>query len=184
MSPRLRPIVPADAAAVAFLHWQGWRTAYPGVVPAAVIARRSLARRLAEWTDRLVAPALAFLAVDAAGVARGFVHATAPRNLPPQPLPGPPLDLEVGYLYVDPRAQGHGLGRALLAAVAETALAQGLRRGLVVAFAGNPFAGFYARSGARLVAEVPFELEGWQGTDLYFVWDDLAVLQAPAGAGR
>lgn len=180
MSPRVRVATAADAAAIAFLHWQGWRVTYGGFVPAELIARRTLARRLGEWRERLALPGLAFLAEDGRGVARGFVHATAPEHLPPGPPPVPPIDLEVGYLYVDPRAQGQGLGRALLAALAEAALARGWRRGLVVAFAGNPFAGFYVRSGARLVAEVPFELEGWHATDLYFVWDDLAALRPAA----
>jgi GNAT superfamily N-acetyltransferase len=182
VSPRVRPAGPADAAGIAFLYWQGWRTAYAGLVPEALIARRGLARRLAEWRARMAEPAIAFVVEDAAGVARGFVHATAPQHLPPEPVPGPPIDLEVGYLYVDPKAHGHGLGRALLAAMAEAALAQGLRRGIVVAFAGNPYAGFYERSGARLVAEVPFELEGWRNRDLYFVWDDLSLLLPKARA--
>jgi GNAT superfamily N-acetyltransferase len=182
VSPRVRPAGPSDAAAIAFLHWQGWRATYAGLIPEAVISRRSLARRLAEWTARLHEPGIALVVEDEAGVVRGFLHATAPRNLPPEPPPGPPIDLEVGYLYVDPKGQGRGLGRALLAAMAEAALAQGLRRGLVVAFAGNPFTGFYERTGARLVAEAAFELDGWHGRDLYYVWDDLAALRPPTAS--
>jgi GNAT superfamily N-acetyltransferase len=178
VSGKIRAAGPADAAAIALLHWQGWRTTYADLMPAELIARRSLARRLGEWGRRLQESGIAFLAEDERGIARGFAHATPPRN----PPPGPPLDLEIGYLYVDPKAKGQGLGRALVGTVAEAALAGGLRSAFVVVFAGNPAAAFYERAGARLVGEQPFELEGWRGSDLFFVWDDLGLLRA-GGAG-
>jgi GNAT superfamily N-acetyltransferase len=161
-----------DAEAIAFLHWQGWRTAYASFIPSALMGRRTLGRRLDEWRARLSAdPGMTFVA-ERAGIVRGFVHATPPRSDPVRCTPDPSWELEIGYLYVDPGWHGTGLGRELLRAVAGQAQRESLRRCVVVAFAGNPYRTVYERLGARFAGIEAFELEGWPGEDAYYVWDD------------
>lgn len=172
MTVRVRFASAADAEAIAFLHWQGWRTAYAGFIPAEIIARRGLVQRVAEWRERLgPSPASTFMAGQD-GIARGFVHACRPRTVPLRPAPDGDWQLEIGYLYVDPQAQGLGLGRALLRAVAVEAARAGLHRCVVVAFAGNPSRHAYERLGARVIRTEDFVLEGWAGQDVYYAWQD------------
>ncbi|HET6468111.1 MAG TPA: GNAT family N-acetyltransferase [Geminicoccaceae bacterium] len=164
----------ADADGVAFLHWQGWRTTYGGIMPEALIQARPLERRRREWRERLGADLeTLWVAEDATGRLVGFLRAEPAR---PVPAGEPACDVEITYLYVDPAWQGRGVGRRLLAAFGRQARAHGRRRVLVIAFKGNPFAGFYAAMGARLACEEPFLFEGWAGHDLYFVWDDVEAL--------
>jgi GNAT superfamily N-acetyltransferase len=178
---RIREGTAADADAVARLHWRGWETTYRGLVPERLLAARPLARRQAEWRERLGAdPRILRLAEDESGLPLGFIRAEPQRTDPLRLPPDGGFDLEISYLYVAPEAQGRGVGRALLADVGRVALAAGQRRILVVAFKGNPFARFYPRMGARLIREEPFILDGWAGFDLYFGWDDVSRLLAAA----
>ena len=167
MRPSVREAGLADVEAMAFLHWQGWPKTYMDFIPPDVIARRTLARCLVEWRQRVSGGVpLAFVAEDQDSVVRAFIHACrrSPRD--------DGCDLEIGYLYVDPSCHRSGLGRQLLKRLAEAARREGLRSCLVVAFAGNPYRHAYARLGARLDREVEIELEGWRGVDAHYVWDD------------
>jgi ribosomal protein S18 acetylase RimI-like enzyme len=62
------------------------------------------------------------------------------------------------HLWVDPAAQGQGIGRALFEAVTDAA---GRRRGGVVRVESDPHAvGFYERMGARHAGSVPAPVLG------------------------
>src|SRR5262245_2642033 len=45
-----------DAAAIAKVHVDAWRTTYPGIVPAEFLASLSYAEREGKWRDGLAAP--------------------------------------------------------------------------------------------------------------------------------
>ena len=117
---------------------------------------------------------MAFVA-ELDGIVRGFVYATAPRCVTLRPPPDSAWELEIAYLYVDPRAQRLGLGRTMLRQVAGEAKRVGLRRCVVIAFAGNPSRHAYEQLGALPVRTERFELEGWTGEDVYYEWKDIAA---------
>ncbi|WP_329581251.1 GNAT family N-acetyltransferase [Kitasatospora sp. NBC_01250] len=102
---------PADAAAVARLHAESWRTAYAGIVPAAALADGLAEQRGELWELRLTVdygepaatPAL-LLAERAGGDLVGFGY------LVPEP-DGPVL---LDNLHVRPGLTGAGIGAVLL----------------------------------------------------------------------
>src|SRR5438552_7633626 len=53
----IREASPTDAAAIARVHVDSWRTTYAGIVPADYLAHLSYARRELFWRDILSAPA-------------------------------------------------------------------------------------------------------------------------------
>ncbi|GAB2732342.1 GNAT family N-acetyltransferase [Kitasatospora kifunensis] len=105
---------PDDASAVALLHAESWRTAYAGIVPAAVLADGLVEQRGELWAIRLTVdygdpaatPAL-LLAEQADGELVGFGY------LVPQTDGRVLLD----NLHVRPGLTGAGIGAALLRAV-------------------------------------------------------------------
>lgn len=167
----IRPATPADAPAIGDMHAQSWAETYPGLVPAELLAEMSApARRRAAWARNLAAPALAggTLVAEEAGAILGFVSVCAARD----------AELgtsgEVSGLYLLRRAQGRGLGRALLVAGAAVLLRAGHRDAAAWALDGNArAAGFYAATGAQPGARQT----GWRGdipiAETAWVWRDL-----------
>ena len=84
------------------------------------------------------------------------------------PAPGPAGQLFMKDLFTLAEARGHGIGRALMAFLAQLAIARGCARFDWTAETDNPDAlGFYDRLGARRVAEkVYYRFEGEALNDL------------------
>jgi ribosomal protein S18 acetylase RimI-like enzyme len=106
----IRPARVEDADAIAHVHHQSWEETYPGLMPPELLERVSLDHRLAQWRRGLAAPA--------PGLAR-FV-AERDEDMTAIAQCGPPQDADLGttheiwLLYVLRKAQGLGLGVALM----------------------------------------------------------------------
>lgn len=83
---------------------------------------------------------------------------------------------ELVTLQVDPAWQRRGVGRRLVAAVADALLREGESKLLVQVLAENPNAAFYEALGARLAGSQPYDWEGYPAKSLIFVWDDIRAL--------
>lgn len=112
----IRRATVADAAAVATVHARGWRHAYTDLLDPQVIAERDVDTRTGQWTEWIGAGEGEVWVAEVEGRVVGFA-AVAGETL--------------RALYVDPVAQGAGVGTALLAQ-AEAAGARELE-----VFAGN-----------------------------------------------
>jgi ribosomal protein S18 acetylase RimI-like enzyme len=119
----LRAAVLDDAVDVARIKIAGWRGAYAGIVPDAVLEAMDDIRTAAFWSDLIVRPRPGTGLLVAERPARdreparilGFVHIAPMRPDNPRDPP-PPGRGEITALYVDPAAQRQGIGRRLLAA--------------------------------------------------------------------
>lgn len=174
---RFRLAHPADAPAIAALHAQSWATAYAHILRADWLAQDMAADRLQVWSQRFAAPDSAMrvlLAEDHDGLA-GFVCLYLAAD--------PQWGSHVDNLHVRPGLRGQGLGRRLLGAAAQMALAEAPGAGLDLhVFTANTAArGFYARLGG---SEGPVEKEiapdGSQQSYLRLWWPDPARLLEPA----
>jgi L-amino acid N-acyltransferase YncA len=133
----------ADAAAIAAVHVASWRAAYPGLLPAAVLADLSVEHRTATW-ERVLADRRHFVVVaERDGCVTGVGHA------------GPARDADVGSttgqlttLYLAPGTWGAGTGRALHDAALGCLVAAGYDSAVVWMLSTNDRARrFYERQG-------------------------------------
>ena len=144
----VRPAEAADAGEVAALHVEAWRETYRGILPDAMVDGLTMEEALASWQAAL-APAsdqMAFVGANANGRLVGIASGCR-SNEPSAPDAG-----VLDKLYIVKAGQGLGLGRRLLAAVAEALHAQGHAEMIVVVHADNPAAQFYAAMGGHEAA--------------------------------
>ncbi|MGX9966606.1 N-acetyltransferase family protein [Roseomonas sp. F4] len=175
----IRPATLADAPAIGEMHAEAWTETYPGLVPDELLTEMTdPARRRAAWARNLATPLLpgGTLVAEEAGAILGFISVCAARD------PALGASGEVSGLYLLRRAQGRGLGRALLAAGAEVLLQAGHADAGAWALDGNLRArAFYAATGAKPgTSQI-----GWHGdvaiAETARVWADLHGVTRRAG---
>jgi ribosomal protein S18 acetylase RimI-like enzyme len=169
----LRSARVADAAAIARLYVEGWRHAYPGLIPARVLLRLSAEAQARDWgyalSRRHVAEAVSVAErPDGRIVGFGSCGEARPTGLSPAG--------EIFTLYVAPDAQEQGIGRALLGRLFTTLADRGLNSALVWVLAGNPSRFFYEAMGGRRIAERTESLWNTDVRQVAYAWDNLATV--------
>ncbi len=172
-----------DAAAVARVYVETWRSAYPGMLPDRVLIGMSVARQRAAWRHTLASqrgPEAVWVAEDALGGVVGFASCGRARAL------GGTHGGEIFTLDVLPDHQGRGHGRGLLWGCLSHLRACGFDSALVWVLAENPSRFFYQAMGAARVAERIEPLWGTKLPEFAYGWSDLTRALLPDGpcAGR
>ena len=155
----IRPAAVADVPALARVQVRAWLHAYSGFLDPEEIAKRPVEVREPQWRAALTDPANPGVTVvwDQDGAVAGFVTTGPARD----------EDLDGGWgevyaLYVDPPAQGAGVGRALLADAVERLAAGGFAHATLWSFAAHDQAlAFYERFGWRHDEAAPPHPEHW-----------------------
>lgn len=159
-----------DAAGIALVQVESWRTTYAGIVPDSFLSELSVAGQTPGWADRLASPEMiAFVAVHHEGVV-GFIAGGAIRQ------PVLTCDSEVYALYLLLSAQRQGIGRTLVSALASALLQNGFQSAAVLVLKKNPSLPFYFHLAATQVAEQEIEIAGAMLTELVLYWPSLKVL--------
>lgn len=141
----IRAARPEDLAAVADVFLACWRESYADFLPAHVIGLYDEVGARAIWRPSLVGPAADISVLVAEGADGSVVGVVRIGRDPGEPGAG-----HVYSLYVDPEAQGRGVGARLLAAADDRFGFDGLREVTLWVFAANVAARrFYAREGWR-----------------------------------
>jgi GNAT superfamily N-acetyltransferase len=172
----LRPATAGDAAVIAQIHIDSWRTAYREILDPAYLAGPIEQERRDVWAARFAPPnaemAVA-LAEDEAGPV-GFICTFGNED----PVWGAMVD----NLHVLPRAKGRGVGRALLASSGQWVVNRYPGAGLHLwVFEANEAARrFYDRMGGEVVERIlePNPAGGGESLSLRYAWRDPALLQA------
>jgi GNAT superfamily N-acetyltransferase len=175
----IRPAVPADAAAIAQVRVDAWRTTYKGIVPDAYLDAMTVEASTALW-DKVLRAApnttntfVATIDGLVAGFASGLMLA--------EPKFG--INAELSAVYIVRDAQRAGLGRRLVAALAGAQQAHGADGLIVWVISGNKAArAFYENLGAQLLVEQPFTWDGMDLVEAGYGLRDLPRLVAAAGA--
>lgn len=165
---------PADAAAIGAVHVAAWRSAYPGILPEAYLARLSVARQARHYEAAIRGGEIVHVAV-AEGRVVGF--ATAGRAWENRLAEG-----EIQTLYVLDDWRDRGLGRALMQASGAALAGLGCRDAFLWVLRDNPSRWFYARMGGRPAAEGLVHVAGIAVPQTAFVWSPIGLLMASAGA--
>ena len=171
----IRPATIEDAAAIAQVRIDGWRTTYRGLIPDAYLDGMELQASIDLWNRVLGAQsgtASVFVATR-----DGEVIGFAAGNALKEPKHGADAELTAVYLRRD--AQRAGIGHRLVAAVVAAQRARGAHAMIVWTIAGNKGArAFYENLGGELVVEQPFVWDGMDLVEAGYVWRDLAALAA------
>ena len=144
MPLEIRDATVADASAIAGVHVRSWRSAYRGLIDDEILDGLSVARRGADWSERLRLTrsqgALPFtLVAETDGGVRGFCNVS--------PL-DEDADATIGALYLEPGDLRAGLGTALLVAALARLRAAGCSDVVLWVLEGNRGArAFYERFG-------------------------------------
>jgi GNAT superfamily N-acetyltransferase len=126
----VRPATADDAAELGRIQVDTWRTAYPEVLPAAVLADLSADAAAEPWAAAITAPPTPRHHVLVALEQRwrvGFVAIGPADDLEPDD-PEPDTTAAVSVLLVEPRWGRRGHGSRLLAAAMDHARADGMTR--------------------------------------------------------
>jgi GNAT superfamily N-acetyltransferase len=176
---RIREAEIDDAAAIARVHVDAWRTTYAGIVPDEYLAGLSYDEREQNWRDGLADPARADFTLLAENDRRAIVgFATG----------GPERDgngvyrgeLHAAYLLADSRRIG--IGRRLVAAVAGRLVEAGYESMLVWVLADNPSRRFYKALGGKFVSDKVVEIGGARLIEVAYGWPDIRQLASTSSA--
>lgn len=167
-----------DAAAIADLHTQSWRSAYRGHVPDAFLDGDLAAQHLTGWSTRFGdrAGTLTVVARDASGQLSGFAHAVLDHD--------PELGTLLDNLHVRPDLKRQGIGRRLLAEVAVRLQDAGADRlHLEVIETNEPSRLFYAALGGVEVRRGTEWFGDHEVPVITYAWASLDPLAAPLRLG-
>jgi ribosomal protein S18 acetylase RimI-like enzyme len=169
---RIRAATPADAAAIARVHRETWRTTYTGILPLDVIERQAGRRSEDLWHARLTdRPSLAATWIaERDGQAIGFASCGPARHL----LEG--LEAEIYALYVLQPRQRQGAGRELVRACARHFVRHGLFGFYLWVLKANRARLFYEALGGEELGEKSERLGLHSFAEIAYGWHDLTPL--------
>lgn len=167
---RIRPADAEDLPMIGEILVETWRHAFRGIIEDAYLAGMSEDDQALRHTRRMGTPGVAYQAgVDADGLI-GFA------NYGPARGPATAGVMELYALYIRPAAQGAGLGKALVKAVAQDCRSQGANGLFAWVLSDNPNRGFYERLGATVVAKGAVRVGTRDYEQLAYLWPNLAEL--------
>jgi ribosomal protein S18 acetylase RimI-like enzyme len=166
----------ADAAAIAHVHVESWRSSYAGIVPDSYLQGLSEWERAERWREILSRNDEAFVA-ERDGHVIGFAVGGPSRDH----VEG--CDAELFAIYLLHDAQRARVGTALLHELARSLTTCGFSNMDVWVLDANPAKHFYEKTGAHSAgASKQMEIGGVMLTERAYVWPDLkalATLEAP-----
>lgn len=172
-----------DAAAIAWVHVNTWRTAYRGIVPEDYLAALDYEKRESSWVQILSTAAenshFAYVVEDGAGQIIAFADGG------PERTSDPVYKGELYAIYILAAYQRKGIGRRLSLAVVERLSQSGFHSMLAWVLADNPACRFYEALGGQKVYEQQISTGGAMLNEFAYGWTDTRVLIASgSGASR
>jgi GNAT superfamily N-acetyltransferase len=160
----ITPIHPDEAETVVELAGRVWRAHYPGIISAAQIEYMLEQRYRPVLVKQFIARGDTWLAARAEGAMVGFAHG--------HPLSGG--DYKLDKLYVDGDWQRHGIGGALIRALAARAAGHGFTRLILrVNRENHPAIKSYFKHGFKIADLVQENIGGGFVMDDYVMARDL-----------
>ncbi len=159
-----------DAADIARIHVESWKSTYPGILPDDVLLRLKNSRYEVRWWESVLGQVNSRRRVFVAEIAGegvvGFASGGKSRDSDLS------VDGEIYALYLLDHAQGQGLGKALLARLGEALHSEyGPRVGLWVV-RENPARFFYEAMGGKRAAVKSDSVGGKPVAQIAYRWED------------
>lgn len=162
-----------DAAGIAKIHVDTWRTTYAGIVPAEHLANLSYEKREKIWAQGLSNPdskVFYYVADDDSGRLIGFV------NGGPERTNDPDYKGELYAIYILKQYQGQGLGHRLVSALAKGLLSTRIDSMLLWVLADNPACHFYESLGGQRIKSKQENIGGATLEEIAYSWKDIRIL--------
>ena len=166
----IRPATVDDAAAIARVHVDTWRSTYAGIIPQHYLDSLTIQNRTVSWVrmlERSTGGLCTLVSEDHDGRVVGFVAAGPLRHRDPR------FQAEISSLYVL-RSHQHGShGRRLFMAAANRLSQRGYRGLFVWVLADNPARTFYEILGGEEVGETTRAFAGKMLTEIGYGWTEI-----------
>jgi GNAT superfamily N-acetyltransferase len=176
----IRAAYPSDAAGIARVHVDSWRTTYRGIVPHDFLAALSYEQRERMWRG-ILSPAsgssFVYVAEDPGGQIVGFASGGPARD------PDPDYSGELYAVYLLQDQQRHGLGRRLIGALVQQLIQAGMTSLLVWVLADNPARKFYEALGGQYVYDKWVSIGDARLVEVAYGWRDARILVAEMQRG-
>ncbi len=171
-----------ESMGIARVHVASWRSAYAGLLPNDYLIGMSVKAHMGHWALALrdKGDFAVFTAKDAAGNVIGFGSCDRSRRRGAKLS----MDGEVQSLYVADDWQGQGVGRALMAAMAEHLQTIGCGSVMVWVLRENPARWFYEALGGMVSAEEPIAIAGQSLLQVAYGWPSIESLIDRTAARR
>ena len=172
----MRAARPADAAHIAHVHRESWRTTYAGILPLAVIAREAGRKSEPMWRRRLsLQPpgAATWIAERAGHGIVGFASCGDAR------VPVEGIDGEIYALYVLQAHQQRGVGRELVRECARHFVRHGIFSFYLWVLKANRARLFYEALGGEVIGDRNERLGKHEFAEVAYGWHDLTNLVTP-----
>ncbi|MBB6283715.1 GNAT family N-acetyltransferase [Geobacillus subterraneus] len=162
-----------DAPAIAAVHVESWKTTYRGIVPDAYLETLAVEEKQTLWEKGLSQSDHSVFVAEENGRVVGFVSGGRNRA---SDGPAAQYDGELYAVYLLKEAQGKGLGRQLVQALARDLAQNGIHSLVVWVLADNPSRGFYERLGGKKLAEERVEIGGKALWEWCYGWQDIQTM--------
>jgi GNAT superfamily N-acetyltransferase len=168
----IRSATEHDAVSISHVHVNSWRTTYTGIVPDQYLATLNEIERVPLWREWLTRDIRVYIAeLDEKVV--GFISGGPIRE------PVRNYDAELFAIYLLQRAQGQGIGTALLRELAASLISKGFTSMAVWVLEKNPSKHFYVKSGAQLETSKEIEIGGAKLSEVAYGWPALDAIRTP-----
>ena len=165
----IRTATVRDAAAIATVHVESWRTTYQGIVPDAFLAQLSSAQRQQFWHHVLrdsSSRTMVYVAEEAREGVIGFASGGPERS-------GDPVYIgELYAIYLLAQQQRRGIGRQLATTLVNRLIQDGMTSLLLWVLVENPARRFYERLGGQPVYEKIVTIGGVPLVEVAYGWRD------------
>jgi L-amino acid N-acyltransferase YncA len=177
----IRPATVQDAAGIARVYVDTWRSTYAAILPHRGLLGMSYEEQARQWSWIVRDHAQSVIvAIEADDGVVGFVGFGPARNRPAaNRIAGDDARVgEIYTIYVSPDFQERGIGRQLLTAAFAALVEKRYSRGLLWALRDNHSRYFYERVGGKLIAERQERQWGRLMDQVCYGWADLTQVSA------
>ncbi|MCM3005142.1 GNAT family N-acetyltransferase [Priestia koreensis] len=164
---KIRRAIPEDAASIARVHVDSWRTTYKGIVSEDYLNKLSYRKRQEMW-EGAIPKGHVFVAESPDGQVVGFASGGKERT-----DKFPLYDGELYALYILEDYQGSGTGKKLVQQLAGDLKKGGLHAMLTWVVENNRARYFYEALGGEKIGSDEVEIGGNSMVELAYGWKDL-----------
>ncbi|MEC5425708.1 GNAT family N-acetyltransferase [Virgibacillus sp. C22-A2] len=167
---KIRKAILNDAAQIAKVHVDSWRTTYKDILPDEFLTSLSYEQRTTLW-QKNVKEQQVYVVEKSNGKIIGFSVGGKERTGNYDGYDG-----EIYAIYIFKEYQGKGIGKMLMQPVVENLELEGINSMIVLVLEDNPAKYFYESLGAKKIDTLKIKIADAELNELVYGWDDMSKL--------